>query len=399
MAWSGLGAPWAAAQSGVVPDASLRGCLNTYLGLSADSPISASQLASLSGTVECDGNERSSKVADLTGAEFLTGLTGLVLSHNNISDLAPLSALTGLTDLELLGNAVVSTQPLASLINLSTLDLRANRLTYLSGLTDLTNLTELYADGNQLTDITALAQSTKLTKLWLGHNRLTDITALAALTGLTEVSLEANAISDIAPLANAASLQTAYLQDNAITDLSPLPAGLALEACDAAGCSPRLFATGQRAGWTVPPGTHPLPVVQPANSGRQLIFNPTAATVDQAAGVINLPQVGQATVSWSTSKTAYFSGVLEITVTAPAVQPSAEPPAETPAAEAGPDDATVLPTTGATVELGQLLFALALFVLGLGALAARQAMLLPAAAAPYPRSGRAGGPNGLRHRY
>jgi len=64
----------------VVPDPDFQSCLNGYLHRKSTAPISASQLANLSGGITCvkqDWLYTDQIVASLEGAQYLTSLTSL----------------------------------------------------------------------------------------------------------------------------------------------------------------------------------------------------------------------------------------------------------------------------------------------------------------------------------
>ncbi|MDR1806829.1 MAG: leucine-rich repeat domain-containing protein [Propionibacteriaceae bacterium] len=433
-------APARADDSDVVPDASFRACLNVALRQPAANALSAAQLGTLSGALECDGAERSTVIDSIEGAQYLTGVTSLDLAHNRINDLSPLAGLTGLTTLDVLGNAVTSLTPLADLAQLTVLDVRANQVADLTGVNGLTGLVELYADGNQIADLSPLVRLTGLQKLWLGHNQIADLSYLSGLTQLRELSLEWNQVADVTPLAGAGQLQVAYLQHNAIADLSPLPAGLAPESCDANNvCTTRVFAANQVAAATATTGTQALPIAQLRGSQRSLVVTSGGAAVDQAAATVTYTNPGQVTLDWTTAGNAYFSGTLTVTVTGEAIgasptpEPSATPTPEPSAAaspapepSAGPatggatgtgtsgagtsgasttgpgalptavstEPADTLPGTGTHASLNELLFALWLVVMGLSMLAARLQLLLPESSTAVPQRVRRPG----RHR-
>jgi Leucine-rich repeat (LRR) protein len=378
MAGGWFGASPAQADTAVVPDDSFRSCLNSYLRQPAEAEVTSAQLSGLTGTVTCDGAERPSQVSDLTGSQYLTGLTSLALDHNQITDLSGLAGLSGLTNLELLGNQVDSTQALAGLTQLTSLDLRGNQITDLSGLAQATALTQLYADDNQLTDLTPLATATGLTTLWLSHNQIVDVTPLAGLTHLTELSLADNQLASVAPLAGLTSLQTVYLSDNHLTDLSPLPATLPAESCNGSVCTPHIFAAHQSATWSTAPGTAKPPIVQWSGSQQSLTLTIDSgdARLAQTVGDVVLNSPGDDQLSWQTSGADYFSGQLAVTV-------SGAPPGYDDTVATMVDDqapgGNALPGTGPAASLGQLLAALLCFVLGLSAIAF--GLWLPAATA------------------
>lgn len=159
---------------------------------------------------------------DIIPLKYMTNLTTLCLSNNQITDLSPLANLTNLTNLRINFNQITDISPLASLTNLQELNVGSNQITNISSVAGLVNLTDFRAHNNRIIDITALSELTKLTGLNLSSNLITDITAISELTNLTELSLERNQIADITPLAGLTNLYHLTLDHNPFTDWSPL---------------------------------------------------------------------------------------------------------------------------------------------------------------------------------
>ena len=227
-----------------IPDAKLHAAIANELGKASNSPITVSEMATLSHLFALDSDIREltgleyainltalqlgrNTVSDLTPLAGLTNLTDLWLRNNSLSDLTPLAGLTNLTALQLGRNTVSNLTPLTGLTNLITLGLSFNTVSNLTPLTGLTNLTELEIEDNFVSDLTPLAGLTNLTALYLYGNRISnsDLTHLAGLTNLTTLQLGFNGVSDLAPLAGLTNLTELEIEDNAITDLTPL-AGL-----------------------------------------------------------------------------------------------------------------------------------------------------------------------------
>ena len=222
-----------------IPDANLRAAIAAALGKASGATITQAEMATLGRLEAPDAG-----ISDLTGLEFATNLTFLVLLNNQITDISPLDGLTNLTELVLYGNQVADISPLDGLTNLTWLSLAENRITDISpldGLTNLTslglagnnitgispldgltNLTSLGLAGNNITDISPLDGLTNLTKLYIGSNRITDISALASLTNLTHLYIENNRITDVSALASLTNLTHLYIGNNRITDISAL---------------------------------------------------------------------------------------------------------------------------------------------------------------------------------
>ena len=67
-------------------------------------------------------------ITDLTGLEYATNLTRLVLAGNRITDLTPLAEMTALTGLNLRQNQITDLTPLTKLTKLTALNLSANKI-------------------------------------------------------------------------------------------------------------------------------------------------------------------------------------------------------------------------------------------------------------------------------
>ena len=118
-----------------IPDPNLRAAIETALGKASGATITGAEMATLNQL-----NARNANISDLTGLEFATNLTVLILWDNSLSDISPVAGLT--------------------------------------------NLTSLYLSRNSLSDISAVAGLTNLTVLALNDNSLSDISPLVANTGL-----------------------------------------------------------------------------------------------------------------------------------------------------------------------------------------------------------------------
>ncbi len=102
----------ATAQNVNIPDAKLRDALEKKLGKNAGDAITQAEMARLGWL---DG--RSAGIRNLTGLEFATNLTWLVLGENQISDISPIQGLVSLTTLYLDTNQISDFSPIAGLID------------------------------------------------------------------------------------------------------------------------------------------------------------------------------------------------------------------------------------------------------------------------------------------
>jgi hypothetical protein len=139
-------------------------------------------------------------VGDLTGLEYLSGLTNLVLRSSGLAVIAPLGALRDLSSLELGGNRLGALTDLTAPTNLVVLGAANNEIADLAGLQALPGLRVLDVGNNHVEEIGVLAGMHDLEELYLDHNRIQNIDALAGLLNLNTLDLSGNRIRDIQSL-------------------------------------------------------------------------------------------------------------------------------------------------------------------------------------------------------
>jgi len=160
------------------------------------------------------------RIDDLTGIEWCTGLTELVLDNTWNDDITLLADLSGLTYLSLRDNRISDITPLANLSNLSVLSLDDNEITDIAPLADLSNIRILSLGDNQITDISPLASLASLNELHLDGNQISDVSPLASLDDLVSVWLHGNGLGDVSPLASLSSLAILVLGPGDVADTS-----------------------------------------------------------------------------------------------------------------------------------------------------------------------------------
>ncbi|CAL5971050.1 Conserved_hypothetical protein [Hexamita inflata] len=153
---------------------------------------------------------------------FLTNLTELDLSYNNISDISSISKLKNLKKLYLSSNSIEYISALQSLTDLTHLYLYSNRIT--SYTLALPNLVYLELSGNKLQDKSGLQYSPKLEIINLSATETTDLrTILHQLFGLKKLYLSQNNITEISYLSNFVDLQSLDLGENQqLSNIGPL---------------------------------------------------------------------------------------------------------------------------------------------------------------------------------
>ena len=213
----------AVAGTGVnIPDPNLRTKIETALSKQAGDTITPADMATLTGFYVHSG-----LISDLTGLEFATNLTSLMLGGASIrvSDLSPLAGLTKLTKLILVGKSISNLSPLAGLTNLTELELwyiGFGSVSDISPLAELTNLKSLYFRYARISDFSPLGRLTNLKSLTVTYCSLSNISSMGGFTHLTSLNLYGNSIRDISPLAGLTNLTSLNLSDNPISRLSPL---------------------------------------------------------------------------------------------------------------------------------------------------------------------------------
>ena len=178
-----------------IPDENLRTAVRSALGLQAGDALTQQKMTTLT-----ELTARSSQIASLTGLEYATNLSVLILDFNSVSDLTPLAGLTALKGISLHENSVSDLTPLAGLTALRVLTLNYNSVSDLTPLAGLTALAALSLFENSVSDLTPLAGLTALEFLLLILNSISDATPLAGLTALKYLAIAGNPITDLAPL-------------------------------------------------------------------------------------------------------------------------------------------------------------------------------------------------------
>ena len=211
-----------------IPDPNLRTLIAEELGKSPNAPITVEEMKRLK-TLRVGGyqQEQSSRgIRDLTGLQFATNLTELVVWHNQISDLSPLAGLIKLRVLYAHDNALSDISPVRGLTNLTQLVFDRSQVSDISPVRGLTNLTHLEFDESPVSDISPVRGLTNLTSLELHHTLVADLSPVAGLTNLKRLDLSRiDILSDISPLATLSNLEWLSLRENNISDIS-LIAGL-----------------------------------------------------------------------------------------------------------------------------------------------------------------------------
>jgi Leucine-rich repeat (LRR) protein len=198
------------------PDPNLEAVVRARLGYPAG-PLAANELAtltSLSATYH--------HITNLSGLEYATNLTFLMLSGNAITDVSPLSTLSRLSSLSLGGNNLSDLRCLTNLTLLTNLSLSFNRVHDAAPLLALTNLAALDVGSNPLSNYALLGNLVNLRSLVLEHLSIRDPSFVNSLTNLNWLDLLGNQIGRLPALPGLANLGYLDLGYNPLTNAAAL---------------------------------------------------------------------------------------------------------------------------------------------------------------------------------
>ena len=214
-----------------IPDTNLRAAIAEELGKSPNAPITAEDMAKLE---RLDARNRS--IQDLTGLQFATNLSQLLLNDNQISDISPISGLTELWQLQIERNTISDISPVRDLKNLTFLNFRRNQISDISPIAGLINLNVLWFSVNPVSDLSPIAGLINLNRLSFSDNNISDLAPIAGLINLEHLGFsQIKNVSDIVPLAGLVNLKNIRSWGHSISDISPLANLTKLESVDFCG--------------------------------------------------------------------------------------------------------------------------------------------------------------------
>ena len=201
-----------------IPDTNLRTAIAETLGKSTNVPITVQEMEGLG---ELDA--RNKGIQDLTGLQFTTNLSRLLLNDNQISDISPISGLTELRQLQIERNTISNISPVRDLKNLTFLNFRRNQISDISPIAGLINLNVLWFSANPVSDLSPIAGLINLNRLSFSENNISDLSPIAGLINLEHLGFsQVKSVSDISPLAGLVNLKSIRSWGHSISDISPL---------------------------------------------------------------------------------------------------------------------------------------------------------------------------------
>ena len=179
----------------LIPDDSFREKINEKLGQPTEYEPTEADLNGIAdslGITSCNP-----KITSIEGTQYLTGLTKLIISSQEISDISAITDLTNLIYVSFTSNLIVDITPVSN----------------------LTNLTHLYLFNNQISDINSIVNLTNLQELSLSYNQIINLPDISNLTNLEKINLCVNQISIWYPFRFPSSLTNLDLSANPITSV------------------------------------------------------------------------------------------------------------------------------------------------------------------------------------
>ena len=204
-----------------IPDTNLRTLIAEALGKTPNAPITVQEMKGLR-RIE-DAYSRG--IRDLTGLQFATNLSRLVIENDEVSDISPIAGLINLKELSFENNPISDLSPVKGLTNLTWLEFDRAQVSDISPVRGLTKLTHLEFHRNQVSDISPVTNLTNLVHLDFRHSLVSDISPVRRLINLVHLDFGDSLVSDLSPVAGLTNLKVLGCWENNISDFSPL-AGL-----------------------------------------------------------------------------------------------------------------------------------------------------------------------------
>lgn len=160
--------------------------------------------------------------SDIKDLKYMTSVTEIILSYNELTDLSPLSGLTQLQKLTYHNNKVKDLSYAKNLKKLKVLGAENNGISDLSPLSGMTELTEIWLKNNNFSDVTPLKNCTKVQYLSIAKNPVSDCSAFSGMKKLKGIHLNGCKLKSLEPFSGCTMLEYAYVGENQLTDLTPL---------------------------------------------------------------------------------------------------------------------------------------------------------------------------------
>jgi Leucine-rich repeat (LRR) protein len=199
------------AQTVFIPDTNFRNCLKTRYPatLNNQGRLIVSEAAKIMGRFACVDGE----IENVSGIEYFTNISELILYGNRIDEIPSLSGLKSLTNIDIANNDLERMPDISGLSNLRNLAVQRNHISRLPRLDGFPNMESLIVHNNDIQELPDFSKMTKLTHFNVAHNHLSYLPNLDKLTQLQSFFCQANDIvdlPDLKPLTKLTEMNAAY---------------------------------------------------------------------------------------------------------------------------------------------------------------------------------------------
>jgi hypothetical protein len=159
-------------------------------------------------------------VTNLTGLEWASELTSLVLGDLHLQNFSPIFSLTNLISVLAYNTPFTNLNVFTNLKAGSTLSLSECGVQDISALERLTNVATVVLFNNPVTNYASLAQATHLkgVNISFTENPIADLSIFLSFQSLTNLGISSSAVTDISPLLEMQNLKKLTLYDNPVTN-------------------------------------------------------------------------------------------------------------------------------------------------------------------------------------
>ena len=207
-----------------IPDSNLRTAIAEELGKSINDPITVVEIKKLR-RIDAFGRG----IRDLTGLQYATNLSRLVIENDQVSDISPIAGLTNLRELSFENNPVSDISPVQGLINLTWLEFDRTQVSDISPVRGLRNLDSLEFHSTKVSDLSPVRNLTSLTRLAFHDTLVSDLSSVRGLINLETLEFGDSSVSDLSPIQGLTKLKHLHFSGANVSDASPIARLINLE--------------------------------------------------------------------------------------------------------------------------------------------------------------------------
>ena len=208
----------------LIPDPILRTIIAEQLGKSLNAPITVEEMKRLR-RIDAFGRG----IRDLTGLQYATNLSRLVVENAQVSDISPIAGLTNLRELSFENNPVSDISPVQGLVNLTWLEFDRTQVSDISPVRGLRNLDSLEFHSTEVSDLSPVRNLTSLTRLAFHDTLVSDLSSVRGLINLETLEFGDSSVSDLSPIQGLTKLKHLHFSGANVSDASPIARLINLE--------------------------------------------------------------------------------------------------------------------------------------------------------------------------